>query len=283
MRDPLNDMSCDRASFGYDSQFLDRLPTAEELVRGALRPAFWLESCNRNVLFGMSNGYGAEALRAVDTDALHSATADIGTRLYLAGEMLRRSGKKRLAQKFSRLAGKIYDTPFALSTRADRILDLQSQMDGVNHLANLEVALNFSSSDLRPHAFLSWSQRLPDDQVETFWSAVEQHWSGFDKLPHERFEAEFSRFRDARPRSMLERIPERLEVYRGQQRGADGLSWTTSRAVAEGFAHGHRGMINDDPVVRSTTVLREEIAFLCNERNEEEVVLMRRLSPADLV
>src|SRR6266446_1434849 len=55
------------------------------------------------------------------------------------------------------------------------------------------------------------------------------------------------------------------------------LSWTTCREVAEGFARGHRGFRAPDPEVIEVGIPKTRIAFVCNDRNEAELVLFRRL------
>ena len=69
-------------------------------------------------------------------------------------------------------------------------------------------------------------------------------------------------------------VPERLTIYRGQNtRKPDGLSWTLDQKVAEEFARGHRGIFNPTPVVLKLDVTREQVAFVCHDREESEVVL----------
>lgn len=74
---------------------------------------------------------------------------------------------------------------------------------------------------------------------------------------------------------MVENLPDQIHAYRSQDTGnAFGLAWTTDRQVAEGFAHGHRGILHDDPyVTRSPSIGRR--SFCCDDRGEYEIVLLR--------
>jgi len=114
---------------------------------------------------------------------------------------------------------------------------------------------------------------LGDDEGLAFWEVVIGAWSGFDLIPQQQFEFLFTRFE-----APLCDVPERLTVYRGQNtRKPNGLSWTLDRKVAEGFARGHRSIVNPTPVVLELEVTREQVAFVCHDREESEIVL--RLIP----
>ncbi|WP_017999329.1 hypothetical protein [Paracoccus sp. N5] len=107
-----------------------------------------------------------------------------------------------------------------------------------------------------------------------------REWSGFDRIDHPRFAKLFRRFRSSRPIPLVEHLPEKIRMFRGQDVGdAFGLAWTTDRAVAEGFAQGHRGIVHDDPYVYEITVPKEEVAFACDDRGEAEIVLLS-ITPA---
>ncbi len=123
----------------------------------------------------------------------------------------------------------------------------------------------------RPWITLEWAARLEWTEGKVFWEAMNEAWPSFDLIPHKEFVKAFRQFKAFAPR---EGIPPRVTVYRGQSKNSPlGLSWTTSRAVAESFAHGHRGIRNPYPVVYSLEVTRKQIAFLCDDREESEVVL----------
>ena len=71
-------------------------------------------------------------------------------------------------------------------------------------------------------------------------------------------------------------LPETLTVYRGADRSCieAGVSWTTDRHVAEGFARGHRLLFNPDPVVATATVRKSEIFAATNGRQESEILCL---------
>lgn len=144
-------------------------------------------------------------------------------------------------------------------------------------------------STQRPNALIDWVRAqtvrgVHDDVVGPhFWTMVMSEWSGFELVPHDTFAALFARFQPywvAQPE--LKELPQALQVYRGgnRNRAHRGLSFTTDRSVAESFAVGHRGIQNMNPTVVSAVVERSEVCFVCNDRNESEVVL--RTPPAQL-
>lgn len=125
-------------------------------------------------------------------------------------------------------------------------------------------------SAARPNFILDWIQEV--GAGEAFWPIVSRAWSGFDRIPHEEFAEWFHVFRRWRPK--VEGLPRRMKVYRGQDASAPmGLSWTRSRKVAEEFARGHRLYFNPNPVVHELVITPGKVAFLCDDRDEEEVVL----------
>ena len=129
----------------------------------------------------------------------------------------------------------------------------------------------WGSSSERPWIALEWASRLKWTEGKAFWEVMNEAWPSFDLIPHKAFEKAFRHFKLYAPR---EGIPPRVTVYRGQSKDSPlGLSWTTSRAVAESFAHGHRGIRTPNPVIYSLEVTRKQIAFLCDDREESEVVL----------
>jgi hypothetical protein len=145
-------------------------------------------------------------------------------------------------------------------------------------LPDLPDLLRLHHSSTRPAAFAAWAETLPRSRAAgaAFWEAAAAEWSGFDRIDHHRFAQLFRRFRSCRPASLVEHLPDRIRIFRGQDAGdALGLAWTTDRRIAVGFAHGHRGILHDDPFVYEITVSRQEVAFACNDRQEAEIVLLR--------
>jgi hypothetical protein len=69
-------------------------------------------------------------------------------------------------------------------------------------------------------------------------------------------------------------LPERVQVFRGCSRARiKGVSWTTERRIAEGFARGHRGIPVPDPVVVTGMIGKRDIFATNDDRNEHEVIL----------
>jgi hypothetical protein len=68
-------------------------------------------------------------------------------------------------------------------------------------------------------------------------------------------------------------LPEIVSVWRGCQRGRErGLSWTTDRTIAEGFASGKR-CINSEPTLVSAKIQKWHIFAVFLDRKESEIVL----------
>lgn len=138
-------------------------------------------------------------------------------------------------------------------------------------IKSIRDSLFLGNSTERPWIALEWAARLEWTAGELFWEVIREAWPLFDLIPHKEFEKAFRCFKSFAPR---EGIPPRVTVYRGQSKNYPlGLSWTTSRAVAESFARGHRGIKPPDPVIYSVEVTKKQIAFLCDDREESEVVL----------
>ena len=133
-----------------------------------------------------------------------------------------------------------------------------------DHEAIATSFLMEGGSSERPWIALKWAYSLKWSEGKLFWEVMNLAWPCFDLIPHKEFEKAFRHFKLYAPR---EGIPPRVTVYRGQSKNSPlGLSWTTSRAVAESFARGHRGIRNPNPVIYSLDVTRKQIAFLCDER-----------------
>jgi hypothetical protein len=68
-------------------------------------------------------------------------------------------------------------------------------------------------------------------------------------------------------------LPALVPIWRGCERGRErGLSWTTERAVAEGFAKGQR-CINEQPTLASAVIPKSHIFGVFCGRGEREVVV----------
>jgi hypothetical protein len=88
-------------------------------------------------------------------------------------------------------------------------------------------------------------------------------------------EVEPTQFLVGEDAAFFKSLPDKVTVYRGADRSRiRGVSWTIDRKVAEGFALGHRGMKNTEPVIASATIARTEILSAIQERNESEIVIL---------
>lgn len=134
-------------------------------------------------------------------------------------------------------------------------------------------------SEERPHNFLNVAWMM---EAEAFWRSFHKQWSMFDRIPHEDFEELMIEHREEwRPEFMsaesaaaYAELPESFVAYRGQS--ADdpaGLSWTLNRAVAEGFARGHRLIPVNNPVVIEATISKAAVAGVFLGREESEIVI----------
>jgi hypothetical protein len=59
------------------------------------------------------------------------------------------------------------------------------------------------------------------------------------------------------------------------------LSWTLDQTVADGFARGHRGIFNPNPVVLETVIAKRDIAFAVPDRGGELVLFALPLVAKD--
>lgn len=106
------------------------------------------------------------------------------------------------------------------------------------------------------------------DDTSGLWGEVE------DFLFQCADEADFREFLTPEEHIWFEKLPDRFRVYRGCDASrSSGLSWTTSREVALGFARGHRGITFPNPVVLSGTVRKQNVLFATNDREEFEVMV----------
>jgi hypothetical protein len=70
-------------------------------------------------------------------------------------------------------------------------------------------------------------------------------------------------------------LPNRLRLYRGyyEPEKREGISWTLSRKVAEGFAFSPRHDKNGPPRVVTGTCLLSRVLAYSNDRSEEELIV----------
>lgn len=70
-------------------------------------------------------------------------------------------------------------------------------------------------------------------------------------------------------------LPDRLRLYRGyyEPEKREGISWSLSRKVAEGFAYSHWNSNNEEPQVVTGTCLRSRVLAYTNDRSEQEFIV----------
>lgn len=72
----------------------------------------------------------------------------------------------------------------------------------------------------------------------------------------------------------VESLGREFTIFRGCANSQiAGVSWTTNRSVAEGFAKGYRGIAVECPVIVSATCRLEDVLFATNDRDEFEIVV----------
>jgi len=147
------------------------------------------------------------------------------------------------------------------------------------------IMLRFSGSkecaqdvlDLLPHLY-------PDPTSFDAWQWIAGHWSGFDLIPHSRYQRVFRTYKRGwspdcmcqSSRAVYDALPASFTAYRGQDIASSlGLSWTLEQGVAAGFARGHRGLQNPNPVVLRRKFRKISVAMILVDRQEHEVVLFR--------
>lgn len=78
---------------------------------------------------------------------------------------------------------------------------------------------------------------------------------------------------DTDARAAFEALSRQVTVFRGcDRKRVHGFAWTLDRNVAAGFARGHRGIRNPDPVIATATVAKEHVFGLYLDRKEAEVL-----------
>lgn len=137
------------------------------------------------------------------------------------------------------------------------------------------------NSDSRLPLFLELTAGEPS---ETFWKVFAAVWDSCDAtgpwqeglaaaLADHCRRADFRLALSPSDAAWLSALPDRVRIYRGGDRHAiRGLSWTTARHVAEGFARGHRGIRVVEPVIASGFIAKRDILFATNGREEAEVL-----------
>ena len=121
---------------------------------------------------------------------------------------------------------------------------------------------------------------------EIFWPALMNEWCRCDATwdhGQRLLQALMNQTKPALPffsssqRQLFDALPPQVQVFRGcSAPRACAIAWTMDRAIAEGFARGHRGIPVPEPVVASAFIAKEHIFFITDERQEREVILNPR-------
>jgi hypothetical protein len=106
---------------------------------------------------------------------------------------------------------------------------------------------------------------------EVFWPVLAEAWSSRDDTwMWQGIQLDMMRSQATRPP-----LPQdEYRIWRGCSRSRmRGISWTTDRAVAEGFARGHRGICVPDSVVVEAQIDRSAVFIAVDTRNEQELLV----------
>lgn len=125
---------------------------------------------------------------------------------------------------------------------------------------------------------LTW---LADEEV--FWRVFHGYWSGCDDTWYLRehllnimpnITDAASEYWSEEQRRFFDDLPEMVTLYRGcSVDRVLGISWTTDRKVAEGFARGHRGIRVPDAVIAQARISKRDIITVLTDREESEVII----------
>ena len=131
--------------------------------------------------------------------------------------------------------------------------------------------------DLLPHVSGGGIERI---------NFIKEVWSSIDDMHHLRGElafrlsglaldgVDFRKTLNESEHEWFEGLGNTFKVYRGcSEDRLDGLSWTTDREVAMGFAGGHRGIEVVAPVLVSATCDKVDVLLAVNDREEFEIVV----------
>lgn len=148
----------------------------------------------------------------------------------------------------------------------------------VQHIVKQAHGIGVNSTN-RLEVFLSLAHDTPP---EIFWPAFQRVWSGCDNTWDQRkrlYDALTENspshpFLEGNDLAFWQALPDRVPVFRGGDWSHGlGLSWTTSKEVAESFARGHRGIRYSWPVVFEGSIRKQSILTVVTDRNEFEVIV----------
>jgi hypothetical protein len=131
---------------------------------------------------------------------------------------------------------------------------------------------------------------IMDETPEIFWRIFMSNWSSCDAAWEwqRRMLVPIFLHVGACPMNVVDALwwdalPDQLVLYRGADRSRieGAVSWTTDKGIARGFALGHRGLRNSDPVVALATIAKADIFAATNDRGESEVLCLPRVTAID--
>jgi hypothetical protein len=146
------------------------------------------------------------------------------------------------------------------------------------------------SSEKRPRELLNL---IANDPPEVFWPIFLTQWSSCDAgwQYQERLAQIFRRvgpcpadvYALCNDAKFFANLPEQLTIYRGGDRSRieAGISWTTEREIALGFASGHRGICPKSPVIATATICKADIFAAINDRDEAEIICLPKIEKVE--
>jgi hypothetical protein len=149
-------------------------------------------------------------------------------------------------------------------------------------IKSINKILRMVSSAERAEVMFALTRR---QRAEIFWPVFFENWPNCDDtwcvrdgllelLQRCEDEASGLDFLPAEARAAYEALPDPARVFRGAEREKiKGISWTTDRKIAAGFAHGHRLIEVADPVIATGLVPKWAVYGVCTDRGEADVVL----------
>jgi hypothetical protein len=137
------------------------------------------------------------------------------------------------------------------------------------------------SSERRARKMLSL---VRDQPANVFWRIFLAVWSNCDdtwslrgplleRLRSASAEVSATEYLGDADRTAFDSLPAEITIYRGcSKQRINGLSWSTNRVVAQGFARGHREIPVPEPVLVTALAKKEEILAVNNGRRENELI-----------
>jgi hypothetical protein len=162
----------------------------------------------------------------------------------------------------------------------------QRTLDQCHQQAALEAIRYYSCAQSSERRLLPVLSLIESAPPEIFWRALMSEWNTCDATWDHRARLLQAMLNAAKPsmdflalahREFFETLARQVQVFRGcSAPRVRSVAWTTNRAVAVGFARGHRRIRVPDPVVATAVIPKEHIFLVTNDRKENEIVLNPR-------